>query len=39
MEQALEEEARSQALNFTTHDTKEALLAFSEKRAARFEGH
>ncbi len=38
MEQALEEEARSQALNFTTHDTKEALRAFSEKRSARFEG-
>jgi enoyl-CoA hydratase/carnithine racemase len=38
MEQALEEEARSQALNFTTHDTREALRAFTEKRQPQFEG-
>ena len=38
MEQAVEDEARSQSLNFTTQDTREALRAFTEKRAPRFEG-
>ncbi len=32
MEQAVEDEARSQALNFSTADTKEAMAAFAEKR-------
>jgi enoyl-CoA hydratase/carnithine racemase len=32
MEQAVEDEARCQALNFSTRDTQEALLAFTEKR-------
>jgi 2-(1,2-epoxy-1,2-dihydrophenyl)acetyl-CoA isomerase len=38
MEQALEDEARCQALNFSTKDTKEAMQAFSEKRDAVFIG-
>jgi 2-(1,2-epoxy-1,2-dihydrophenyl)acetyl-CoA isomerase len=38
MEQALEEEARSQAANFGTDDLAEALAAFTEKREPRFEG-
>ena len=38
MEQALEEEARSQAVNFATADTAEAMAAFAEKRDPRFEG-
>ncbi len=32
MEQAVEDEARCQALNFSTADTKEAMAAFAEKR-------
>jgi enoyl-CoA hydratase/carnithine racemase len=32
MEQAVEDEARCQALNFSTEDTKEAMAAFSQKR-------
>jgi enoyl-CoA hydratase/carnithine racemase len=32
MEQAVEDEARCQALNFSTRDTQEALAAFTEKR-------
>jgi 2-(1,2-epoxy-1,2-dihydrophenyl)acetyl-CoA isomerase len=38
MDQALEEETRSQAVNFATADTTEALTAFLEKRQPRFEG-
>jgi enoyl-CoA hydratase/carnithine racemase len=38
MEQALEEETRSQAVNFATADTAEALVAFAEKRQPRFRG-
>ena len=32
MEQAVEDEARCQALNFSSMDTAEALAAFKEKR-------
>ena len=38
MEQAVEDEARCQALNFSTHDTQEALAAFSEKREPLYTG-
>lgn len=38
MEQALEDEARSQALNFSTQDTAEAMSAFQEKREPLFIG-
>jgi 2-(1,2-epoxy-1,2-dihydrophenyl)acetyl-CoA isomerase len=38
MEQAVEHEARCQALNFSTKDTAEALAAFTEKREALFTG-
>ena len=38
MDQSLEEEARSQAVNFATADTAEAMAAFLEKREPRFEG-
>jgi 2-(1,2-epoxy-1,2-dihydrophenyl)acetyl-CoA isomerase len=38
MEQAVEDEARCQALNFSTKDTAEALAAFTEKRAPVFIG-
>jgi enoyl-CoA hydratase/carnithine racemase len=38
MEQAVEDEARCQALNFSTADTAEALAAFTEKREAVFIG-
>ena len=38
MEQALEDEARSQAVNFGTADTAEAIAAFIQKREPRFEG-
>ena len=38
MEQAVEDEARCQALNFSTHDTDEALAAFVEKRDPVFIG-
>lgn len=36
--QALEREAMAQSLNLKTHDTKEALFAFREKRPPKFEG-
>ena len=38
MDQAIEEESRSQAVNFATADTGEAIRAFAEKREPRFEG-
>ena len=38
MEQAVEDEARCQALNFSTKDTAEALAAFIEKRQPAFIG-
>lgn len=38
MAQALEDEARCQAVNFATSDTSEAMRAFVEKREPRFEG-
>jgi enoyl-CoA hydratase/carnithine racemase len=39
MDQALEEETRSQAVNFGSADTAEAMAAFLQKREPRFEGH
>ncbi len=38
MDQALEDEARAQATNFATRDTREALTAFVERRPPTFEG-
>jgi len=38
MDQALEDEARCQAYNFSTADTAEALSAFLEKRQPEFRG-
>jgi 2-(1,2-epoxy-1,2-dihydrophenyl)acetyl-CoA isomerase len=38
MEQAVEDEARCQALNFSTKDTAEAMAAFAEKREPVFIG-
>ena len=38
MAQAIEDEARSQTVNFATEDTAEAMRAFSEKREPRFGG-
>jgi 2-(1,2-epoxy-1,2-dihydrophenyl)acetyl-CoA isomerase len=38
MEQAVENEARCQALNFSTQDTNEALAAFTQKRDPVFIG-
>jgi 2-(1,2-epoxy-1,2-dihydrophenyl)acetyl-CoA isomerase len=38
MEQAVEDEARCQALNFSTKDTVEAMAAFGEKRQPTFVG-
>jgi enoyl-CoA hydratase/carnithine racemase len=38
MEQAVEDEARCQALNFSTTDTAEAMVAFAEKRDPVFIG-
>lgn len=37
-EQALDDEARSQSINFGTRDTVEAIGAFLEKRSPSFEG-
>ena len=37
MEQALEDEARSKAVNFASRYTREALEAFAEKRPPIFE--
>ena len=37
--EALEAEAMAQAVNSSTHDTTEGLLAFVEKRAAEFKGN
>jgi 2-(1,2-epoxy-1,2-dihydrophenyl)acetyl-CoA isomerase len=38
MDQALEEESRSQAVNFGTADTLEAITAFAQKREPKFQG-
>jgi 2-(1,2-epoxy-1,2-dihydrophenyl)acetyl-CoA isomerase len=38
MDQALEDEARSQSLNFTTADMAEAMAAFVQKREPTFTG-
>jgi 2-(1,2-epoxy-1,2-dihydrophenyl)acetyl-CoA isomerase len=38
MDQALEDEARCQTVNFGTADTQEAMLAFIEKRDPNFQG-
>jgi 2-(1,2-epoxy-1,2-dihydrophenyl)acetyl-CoA isomerase len=38
MEQVVEDEARCQALNFSTKDTMEAMAAFAEKRQPTFTG-
>ncbi|MEY4607011.1 MAG: hypothetical protein RLY45_1771 [Actinomycetota bacterium] len=37
-EQALDDEARAQTVNFGTADTAEAMMAFVDKRDPRFEG-
>ena len=39
MDQALEEETRSHAVNFASADTAEAMAAFLKKREPRFEGY
>jgi 2-(1,2-epoxy-1,2-dihydrophenyl)acetyl-CoA isomerase len=38
MEQAVEDEARCQALNFSSTDTAEAMVAFRDKREPVFIG-
>jgi enoyl-CoA hydratase/carnithine racemase len=38
MDQAIEEETRSQSVNFATADTMEAIAAFAQKREPHFEG-
>jgi 2-(1,2-epoxy-1,2-dihydrophenyl)acetyl-CoA isomerase len=38
MEQAVEDEARCQAMNFSTSDAVEAIQAFSQKRDPNFRG-
>jgi 2-(1,2-epoxy-1,2-dihydrophenyl)acetyl-CoA isomerase len=38
MDQALEDEARSQNVNFGTDDFREAIAAFVEKRTPTFRG-
>ena len=39
MQQALEDEARCQTVNFATADMAEAMAAFLEKREPKFSGH
>jgi 2-(1,2-epoxy-1,2-dihydrophenyl)acetyl-CoA isomerase len=38
MEEAVEDEARCQAVNFATEDTAEAMAAFVQKREPKFVG-
>jgi enoyl-CoA hydratase/carnithine racemase len=38
MDEALENEARCQAVNFASEDTNEALAAFTEKREPTYIG-
>jgi enoyl-CoA hydratase/carnithine racemase len=38
LEQAVEDEARAQVVNFGTADTAEAVAAFLQKREPRFQG-
>jgi enoyl-CoA hydratase/carnithine racemase len=38
MEQVVEDEARCQAINFSTSDTAEAMAAFAQKREPTFTG-
>ena len=38
MEEALDDEGMAQTVNFGTKDTPEAIMAFVEKRAPRFQG-
>jgi 2-(1,2-epoxy-1,2-dihydrophenyl)acetyl-CoA isomerase len=38
MEEALDDEGQSQTINFSTHDTREAVMAFMEKRTPQFRG-
>jgi 2-(1,2-epoxy-1,2-dihydrophenyl)acetyl-CoA isomerase len=38
LSQALEDEGRAQSINFETHDTREAIMAFLEKRTPKFTG-
>jgi enoyl-CoA hydratase/carnithine racemase len=38
-DQAVEDEARAQTVNLGTDDVAEAMLAFTERREPRFEGH
>ena len=37
-EQALEDEGAAQTVNFGTEDTREAMMAFLEKRDPNFKG-
>jgi 2-(1,2-epoxy-1,2-dihydrophenyl)acetyl-CoA isomerase len=38
MDQALEDEARTQSVNFATADVVEAMAAFVDKREPKFHG-